>query len=75
MDEAAVAALKELVAKGAMGTGVLATDDCEATYEELSARGVEFLSPPEEQPYGIKAVMKDPFGNWFSLTQRYPEGG
>jgi predicted enzyme related to lactoylglutathione lyase len=70
MDEATAAQLKELVAKGAMGTGVFATADCRATYEELRSRGVEFLSAPEEQPYGIEAVFKDNSGNWFSLTQR-----
>jgi hypothetical protein len=30
---------------------------------------VEFTSPPHEKFYGIEAIMKDPFGNWFSLTQ------
>jgi catechol 2,3-dioxygenase-like lactoylglutathione lyase family enzyme len=70
LDDATATQLKELVAKGAMGTGVFATDDCRATYEELCAKGVEFLSAPEEQPYGIEAVFKDNSGNWFSLTQR-----
>ena len=46
-DEATPEQLRELVAKGALGTGVMATDDCRATYEELSSRGVVFLrSPP-----------------------------
>ena len=31
--------------------------------------GVEFLSPPEQRPYGIEATFKDSSGNWFSLTQ------
>jgi uncharacterized glyoxalase superfamily protein PhnB len=38
-------------------------------YDELKDRGVEFASPPTEQFYGVEAVLKDPFGNWFSLTQ------
>lgn len=62
-------AFKGLVAKGAFGACVFNTADCRRTYEELSAKGVEFLSPPQEQFYGVEAVMKDPFGNWFSLTQ------
>jgi catechol 2,3-dioxygenase-like lactoylglutathione lyase family enzyme len=70
MDDATAAQLKALVARGAMGTGVFATDDCRATYEALRAKGVEFLSAPEEQPYGTEAVFKDNSGNWFSLTQR-----
>ncbi len=61
--------LRRLVAKGAMGTGVMATDDCQKTYEELSARGVVFLQEPTQRPYGTEAVFRDDSGNWFSLTQ------
>jgi hypothetical protein len=31
---------------------------------------VHFLQPPKDQFYGIEALVKDPSGNWFSLTQR-----
>lgn len=65
-----VAKIKELIAKGAFGMGVFATSDCQATYAELKAKGVEFLSPPRKMPYGMEAVMKDNSGNWFSLCQR-----
>lgn len=64
--------LRSLVSKGVFGVGVLTTDDCRATYAELSARGVEFLQEPAERPYGIEAVFRDDSGNWFSLTQRTP---
>ncbi|WP_181780187.1 VOC family protein [Pseudonocardia pini] len=63
--------IRELVAKGALGAAVLATADCRATYEQLRERGVEFLQPPAERPYGIEAVLRDDSGNWFSLTQRF----
>lgn len=69
VDPAAAAQLRELVRSGAMGTGVFTTDNCQRTYEELSARGVEFLQPPTEQMYGIEATFRDDSGNWFSLTQ------
>ena len=62
--------IRDLVAKGAMGSGVMATDDCQKTYEELSARGVVFTQEPARRPYGIEAVFRDDSGNWFSLTQR-----
>ncbi|ACU72530.1 Glyoxalase/bleomycin resistance protein/dioxygenase [Catenulispora acidiphila DSM 44928] len=62
--------LKVLVAKGILGAGVMATDDCQATYEELSARGVEFVQPPKKRPYGVEALFRDDSGNWFSLTER-----
>jgi catechol 2,3-dioxygenase-like lactoylglutathione lyase family enzyme len=66
--------IRDLVAKGAMGSGVMETDDCQKTYEELSARGVVFTQEPAERPYGIEAVFRDDSGNWFSLTQRTQAG-
>jgi len=69
MDAASADQIRALVAKGAMGTGVFATDDCRGTYEELKARGVEFLQEPTERFYGIEATFRDDSGNWFSLTQ------
>lgn len=70
MDEATSAQLRELVRKGALGTGVFETSDCQGTYEELVSRGVTFTQPPTPQMYGIEAVFTDDSGNWFSLTQR-----
>ena len=67
-----VAALKNLIQSGAMGAGVLDVDDCRKTYQELKARGVEFLSEPADNFYGIEAIMKDNSGNWFSMTQPKP---
>lgn len=67
-----VGVITELMKKGAFGAGVFQTANCVKTYEELKARGVEFTSPPKEEFYGVEAVFKDPFGNWFSMTQ--PKG-
>ena len=64
-----VARINELMGKGAFGAGMFETADCQRTCDELKERGVEFASPPKEQFYGVEAVLKDPFGNWFSLTQ------
>ncbi len=61
--------VRELVAKGAVGTLFLETDDCQAAYDELSARGVVFNDPPTEQPYGIDTSFRDPSGNNIRLTQ------
>jgi catechol 2,3-dioxygenase-like lactoylglutathione lyase family enzyme len=74
-DEQTAAQIRELVAKGAIGSGVLETDDVQKTYEELTARGVVFLQEPAERPYGIEALLRDDSGNWFSLVQRTPEEG
>lgn len=69
-----VETIRELMKKGAFGAGVFQTADCRKTYEEMKGKGVEFLSPPKEQFYGVEAVFKDPFGNWFSMTQPKPMG-
>jgi catechol 2,3-dioxygenase-like lactoylglutathione lyase family enzyme len=61
--------LAGLVAKGAGGTLFLETDDCQAAYDELSARGVVFNDPPTKQPYGIDTSFRDPSGNNIRLTQ------
>jgi catechol 2,3-dioxygenase-like lactoylglutathione lyase family enzyme len=63
------AMLRDLIQSGAMGAGVLEVDDCRKTYEELKAKGVEFMAPPAERFYGIEALFKDNSGNWFSMTQ------
>ena len=61
--------IRTLMAKGFAGTVFLTTDDCRATYEELSRRGVEFTEPPEERPYGIDSGLRDPSGNSIRVTQ------
>lgn len=58
-----------LTAKGFTGTVFLGTDDCHASYAELSARGVEFVDAPFETPYGIDSSFRDPSGNNVRLTQ------
>lgn len=72
MDEATCNTLRDLLRQGKLPGGAFHTADCHKTYEELKAKGVEFKSPPTERFYGTEAVMKDPFGNWFSLTQPKP---
>jgi catechol 2,3-dioxygenase-like lactoylglutathione lyase family enzyme len=61
--------VKSLMAKGAAGTIFLLTDDCQASYEELSGRGVEFVDKPEERPYGIDSSFRDPSGNHLRMMQ------
>ena len=69
MDAETGAQVRELMGKGFAGTVFLTTDDCQASYDELRSRGVEFTEPPEERPYGIDAGFRDPSGNSFRLTQ------
>ena len=69
MDEEVANQVRSLMAMGFAGTVFLTTEDCQASYEELKARGVEFSEEPEERPYGIDSGFRDPSGNSFRLTQ------
>ena len=69
IDEESATQIRDLMAKGFAGTVFLTTDDCKQAYDELRARGVEFVEPPEARPYGIDAGFRDPSGNSFRLTQ------
>jgi catechol 2,3-dioxygenase-like lactoylglutathione lyase family enzyme len=69
MDPETAEQVRSLMAKGFAGTVFLTTDDCQASYQELSGRGVEFTERPEERPYGIDSGFRDPSGNSIRLTQ------
>jgi len=43
-------------------------DDVQKTYDELQAKGVEFTGPPQKQPWGTFAMMKDSEGNQIVLA-------
>ncbi len=45
-------------------------DDVQKTYDELSARGVEFQQPPKKESWGTSAILKDPDGNAFVLSSK-----
>ena len=69
MDSETAEQVREVMAKGFAGTVFLTTEDCQASYEELKARGVEFSETPEERPYGIDSGFRDPSGNSIRLTE------
>lgn len=65
--------LTRLVQAGKISAGPWKTDDCHQTYETLVARGVEFIQPPTDRPYGIiEAIFKDNSGNTMVLAQDKP---
>jgi len=68
-DDETRAQIMALMAKGAAGGLFFTTDDCRASYEELSGRGVEFQQEPTQQPYGIDAGFRDPSGNQMRMLQ------
>jgi catechol 2,3-dioxygenase-like lactoylglutathione lyase family enzyme len=54
---------------GQMGGVGLNVDDCQKTFEELSAKGVTFLQEPSDRPYGVEALIRDNSGNWLVLVE------
>jgi catechol 2,3-dioxygenase-like lactoylglutathione lyase family enzyme len=73
-DDATASQIRELVAKGGGGGGVIfETDDCQATYERLRAAGVEFTQEPVKRFYGTDCALRDPSGNSIRFTQP-PDG-
>src|SRR5258706_11170073 len=65
--------VRALLDRDAMSGGVWEADDCQKTYEDLKAKGIEFTKPPTKEFYGTEALFKDGCGNWFSLTEHPKE--
>ncbi len=43
--------------------------DCSQAYETLKQRGAEFLTPPVDNGYEIRAFFRDPDGHLFEISQ------
>ena len=69
-DVAAVQALNELVAKGAMPPLVLAVDDCRATCARLRKQGVEIIQEPIARYGKVDANFRDPSGNGWKIIEQ-----
>jgi predicted enzyme related to lactoylglutathione lyase len=61
--------VRDLLSKGASGALFLTTDDVQAEYEALRARGVD-LPEPTQQPWGVDTGFRDPSGNHIRHAQR-----
>jgi catechol 2,3-dioxygenase-like lactoylglutathione lyase family enzyme len=48
----------------------LRVEDFEAAYQRMVAKGVHFVSPPRDEPYGRLAVFQDLEGNRWDLLGR-----
>jgi catechol 2,3-dioxygenase-like lactoylglutathione lyase family enzyme len=64
-----VEAINKLLAAGMLGGLFFATDDVQASYEQLKARGVDIEQEPTQMPYGIEIVLRDPSGNSIRYVQ------
>ena len=64
-----VAAMNRALDEGGLFGLGMRVDDCRKAYDELTAKGVQFLQQPEERPYGVEAVARDNSGNWMVLVE------
>jgi lactoylglutathione lyase len=55
---------------GSLNNILFTCGDIQRTYEELTARGVEFPDPPTKQFWGWWATFRDNEGNLYGLGQR-----
>ncbi|MGV9820032.1 VOC family protein [Nocardia xishanensis] len=69
LDDNMAEAIRRALANGTHGALGLRTENCQKTFEELTAKGVEFVQPPAERPYGTEAIIRDNSGNWLVLVE------
>ncbi len=51
------------------GQIIFRVDDCQRTFERLSSRGADFLTPPLDRGEEIRAFFRDPDGHLFEISQ------
>jgi predicted enzyme related to lactoylglutathione lyase len=55
---------------GSMMNASLWCNDLDRTHAELSAKGVQFTTPPTKEKWGTYAIFADPDGNTFVLSAK-----
>jgi predicted enzyme related to lactoylglutathione lyase len=70
--EEMITAINNALDTGTMHGLGMNVDDCQKTYDDLLAKGVTFLQPPSERPYGTEAICRDNSGNWIVLVEPAP---
>jgi predicted enzyme related to lactoylglutathione lyase len=62
---------EDLLAKGLLRAVIFATDDCDATFEQVCRAGAEVLQEPMDQAYGVRdCAFRDPSGNLVRFSQK-----
>jgi catechol 2,3-dioxygenase-like lactoylglutathione lyase family enzyme len=62
--------ITEMMAKGTYARVNLATNDLDATFEQLQAGDAEIVQEPTEQPYGVRdCAFRDPAGNLIRIQE------
>ena len=52
-----------------IGELTIRVPDCSAAYEVLRSRGAEFLTPPVDWGYEVRAFFRDPDGHLLEISQ------
>ena len=61
----------EMMAKGTYAVLLLAADDVDQAFEQLTTHDIEVVQEPTDQPYGIRdCAFRDPAGNLVRVQQR-----
>jgi lactoylglutathione lyase len=62
--------VSELKIEGGRALLAAGVEDVDAAYEELKAKGVTFVRPPTDQPWGLRtAHFADPEGNLWEINK------
>lgn len=70
VDDATAEQVRDLLTRGAAGGWIaLATDDAQAMYDDLVAKGVDFTDEISAKEYGTDFGIRDPFGNRLRIGQ------
>jgi catechol 2,3-dioxygenase-like lactoylglutathione lyase family enzyme len=48
---------------------IFRVSDCRTSYETLKQRGADFLTPPVDHGYEIRAFFRDPDGHLFEISE------
>ena len=62
--------IAEMMAKGTYASIMLATQDLEATFDQLQSRDVDIVQEPTDQPWGMRdCAVRDPAGNMVRIQE------
>ena len=68
-DNSAAKAYQQAMFQQGQPAAMFFTDDVQADYEHMKARGAEFTMPPTDVTASKIAMLKDTCGNLIQLTQ------
>ena len=68
-DNSAAKAYQQAMFQQSQPAAMFFTDDVQADYERMKARGAEFTMPPTDVPHSRIAILNDTCGNLIQVTQ------